>query len=73
MSWDWVEVTIALKEDYEETWRDRSDWYWLWRLVLEMRELTSALLGIHKDKPEWELMQISAICLNWLEKRESLR
>ena len=66
---DWTKAAIALKDDHSETWRDRSDWYWLWRLLLEFRELVSAMLGFHKDKPEWEMLQIAAICLNWLDKR----
>lgn len=69
--WNWVEATIALKKDHEETWREKSDLYWLWRLILEIRELVASLLGVHKDKPEWELMQIAAICMNWLEKRDT--
>ncbi len=68
--WDWVEATLALKEDHADRWRDRSSAYWFWRLLSEFVELFLALLGLHKDKPEWEMMQIATICLNWLEYRE---
>lgn len=71
--WDWGEAVTALAWDHEEYWRDKPDWFWFWKLLKEFRELASALLGIHKDSPEWELMQIAAICLNWLEKRETDR
>lgn len=65
-----IEAVIALKEKHRETWRDMPESYWLARLMQEVGELGSSLVGDHDDPPEWELMQISAICLNWLEMRD---
>ena len=30
-------------------------------------ELIFSLLKIHKHDPYWELMQIAAICINWMD------
>ena len=62
---------VELKEKYREYWRDRSQWYWAWRLCQEVAELIGTLLHIHHDSVDWELMQISAIGMNWLEMREA--
>src|SRR3990172_4776547 len=64
-----VQAVIDLKEKHCETWRDMPESYWLARLMQEVGELGSSLVGDHYDPVEWELMQISAICLNWLEMR----
>jgi len=66
---DIVKETINLKEQHKETWRDKPESYWLARLMQEVGELGSSLVGDHDDPAEWELMQIAAICLNWLEMR----
>lgn len=58
---------LNLKDKHRHTWRDKPAWYWYLGLFEEVVELALALMGIHKDKPEWELMQIAAICLNWLD------
>ena len=63
------ELVIKQKRKYKNFWRDKSEWYWLYRLLLEVRELISALLGVHKDPVRHELEQIAAICMNWLERR----
>lgn len=67
---DIVQETIKLKEQHRETWRSEPDSYWFARLVQEVGELGSSLVGDHDDPAEWELMQIAAICLNWLEARD---
>ena len=64
-----INAVIELKEKHRETWRDMPESYWLARLMQEVGELGSSLVGDHDDPAEWELMQISAICLNWLEMR----
>ena len=64
-------ATIRLQQKYKTYWRDKSDWYWLWRLFQEVCELFGSLIGLHKDPVKWELMQIAAICLNWMYKREN--
>jgi hypothetical protein len=63
---------IKLKRNHSQTWLTRSDWYWLIGLWEEVFELTFALLGLHHGPIEWELIQISAIAANWLEKRALL-
>jgi hypothetical protein len=61
---------LALKDKHRKTWRDKPESYWLARLVGEVGELAGALVGDHDDSPDWELQQIAAICLNWLEMRD---
>ena len=60
---------IELKHKHAETWRYKPDWFWLLSLVEEVIELSLALIGWHSGPVEWELLQISAICMNWIEKR----
>jgi hypothetical protein len=50
-------------------WQDKDDFYWLARLMQEVGELGSSLVGDHKDTPEHELLQIATISLNWLARR----
>lgn len=64
-----TEAVLALQEQHKETWRGMGEHYWLARLVQEVGELASALVGDHEDPADWELTQIAAICLNWLEMR----
>jgi len=63
-------VTLRLRNKYKDYWRDKSDWYWMWRLFQEFLELFGSMMGWHKDPLKWELMQISAICLNWKYKKQ---
>lgn len=62
--------TIELKELHKTTWRDKPEWFWFISLLEEFVELGLSLAGLHKHRPELELSQIAAICLNWLEMRE---
>jgi PHP family Zn ribbon phosphoesterase len=63
------EVTkLALK--HKLTWRKRSNFYWLMRMLQEIVELAMALAGRHHDPPERELQQIASIAVNWLDKLE---
>lgn len=66
----YMEQVLALKEKYRDYWRDDPESYWFARLVEEVGELGGSLVGNHTDSPGWELAQIAAICLNWLEMRE---
>lgn len=65
-----IQSVLELMEKHSTTWRDKPDSYWFARLVQEIGELGSSLVGDHPHPPEWELEQIAAIALNWLEKRE---
>ena len=60
---------LLLKRHHNTTWRGRSDLYWLFSLIEEMGELALALLGLHDGPVEWELQQIAAIAMNWMEKK----
>lgn len=62
---------IVLRRMYAHHWRNKSDWYWAFALCEEVIELLGALIGIHAGPVEWELKQIAAICINWLELRMS--
>ena len=62
-------VVVEMSKEKEKLWRDKDDAYWLCRLLQEMGELSSSLIGDHPDPPELELCQIASICLNWLDKR----
>lgn len=44
---------------------------WTGILLEEVFELLLALLGLHKDDPDWELAQIASIAMNWREARRS--
>lgn len=68
-----VEKVVLLKEKHGTTWRDKSEWYWAMGLLEEILELIGSLLRIHSGPTDWELMQISAICMNWLELRNERR
>lgn len=67
------ELVIRRKRHYKHYWRDAPDWYWLWRLLQELAELTGALLRIHSHSPRHELEQIASISMNWMEKRPQKR
>ena len=62
---------LWLKDLHRKTWRDKPEWRWLLGLLEEVVELTASLVGLHAGPPEWELTQIAAICLNWLEYRQA--
>lgn len=64
----WHLVSV-LQEEHRETWRDKPESYWYMRLGEEFGELGASLAGDHEHSPDWELQQIAAICLNWLEMR----
>jgi hypothetical protein len=56
-------------DEYAEYWRERSSWYWMWRLTQEVGEAVGVLLGVHNDDLDHELAQIASICVNWQRKR----
>jgi hypothetical protein len=62
-------TVIQFKRKHQQTWRDKPDWSWFAGLIGEVWELALSLIGLHKHPPEVELRQISAIAMNWLEKR----
>lgn len=65
-----LEQVIRLKNKHKDTWRDRSQWYWMYCLLEEVVELGLALIGLHEGPVEWKLLQIATICLNWIEYRK---
>lgn len=66
-----IEV-IELKNKHKLTWRNKPQWCWMLGLLEEVIELIGSLIGIHKGPTNWELTQISAICMNWIEYRKEL-
>jgi len=58
-----------LQTKHVNTWRDKAEWYWFARFSEEVGELGGALVGNHEGPVEWELSQIAAIALNWLDMR----
>ena len=66
-----LQNVIGLRDEHAQTWRNMPEDYWYSRLVQEVIELGLAMDGRHIDTPDWELTQIAAICLNWLEMRKS--
>ena len=66
---DAVEHILNLKHKHRNTWRDKSDWYWFRGLCEEVIELGLSLLRLHRGPTNWELAQISAIAMNWMEMR----
>lgn len=67
---DVISKIIELQVKHQETWRDRSESYWLARLMEEIGELAGALVGDHEHSPDWELQQVAAIVMNWLDYRK---
>jgi len=63
------QCVIALQNAHRQTWRDKSDWFWLWRFLKEVWELVGSLAGWHSHAASSELQQIAAIAINWMEKR----
>jgi len=61
---------IGLKRVHSQTWRDCGQLKWTVGLLEEVWELLLALVGLHRHSPDWELRQIAAIAMNWLEMRE---
>ncbi len=56
---------------YRGYWYEKSEWYWLKRLLEEVWELIGTMVGWHKHSTDLELSQISTITANWLEMREN--
>ena len=65
-----LEQVAQLKQKHKCTWRDKPQWYWMLGLLEEVVELGLTLIGLHEGPVEWELLQIAAICLNWIEYRQ---
>jgi len=61
---------LRLANEHKDTWQDKSEAFWLFGLLEEVFELIGALIGWHKDEPETELLQIAAICMNWIKRRQ---
>jgi NTP pyrophosphatase (non-canonical NTP hydrolase) len=61
----------AMQFHHRKHWRDKPEEYWMARLMQEVGELASALVGDHADSPDLELCEIASICLNWLDMRAS--
>lgn len=49
-----------------DQWADKEPWFWLFHLDDEVGELDDSLEGNHPHPFEWELVQIAALCINWL-------
>ena len=64
-------LALQMRHRYRSHWRDRSELFWLSRLMQEVGELSAALTDNHDDSPDHELLQIASICLNWLDKRSA--
>lgn len=60
---------LRYAERHSDQWHDRGDWYWMWRLFLEVCEAIGVLLGAHSDPLDHKLRQIGSICHNWLDRR----
>jgi hypothetical protein len=65
-----TDEVLELKQKHIATWRDKPEWFWMLSLLEEVAELGLSLIGLHAGPPDWELKQIVAICLNWLEMRQ---
>lgn len=70
-SGDAIQLISDKAKEHCETWRDQPEGYWLARLMQEVGEAASSLIGDHEHPLEWELIQIASICVNWLEMRKS--
>jgi len=70
MPLDVIKLVAGLKDTHRHTWRNQSEQRWLHGLLEETYELSGALIGKHAGPVEFELLQIAAICLNWIEMRD---
>ncbi len=61
-----VSRVIELANRHANTWTDKSLDFWYRGLAEEMYELSLAIDGQHEDPPEYELLQISAIAINFI-------
>jgi len=68
-----IDNVMQLTQKYANKWRDEPEVLWFVYLSAEVGELAEALIGKHEHSADWELAQIAAICLNWLEMRASAR
>ena len=67
-----LQAVLNCRDEHGVVWRGAPESRWLAGLVEEVGELAAALGDRHEHYPDWELIQISAICLNWLEYRMQL-
>lgn len=70
---DTTAAVLALMEQHKDTWKGAKDHWWWYCLWEEICELELALDGDGDDPPEWELMQIASICLNWLRNKKEMQ
>lgn len=63
-----IQDVVELADQHRDTWRERGDLKWYLGLLEEVLELGLCLLGLHEGPVDWELLQIAAIALNWLDK-----
>ena len=68
-----VDFVLGLKESHRKTWRKEPQRKWVFGLLEEVWELLLSLIGLHEGPPDWELAQIAAICMNWMEMREDVK
>ncbi len=61
-----AQAVLAVASYYRSNWQTCDNSYWLARLMQEVGELSSSLVGDHRDPPEHELLQVASIALNWL-------
>ena len=66
-------AVIELVKIHRYVRRHEAEDVWLAGLAEEFAELASALAGIHYDSPDWELLEIASIALNWLDYRRVRR
>ena len=50
----------------QDQWADQVPSFWMWQLDGEIDELFDSMEDRHSHPPEWELVQIAALCINWL-------
>lgn len=68
-----IQAVEDMAERYKHKWLDRTDSYWLQRILQEVGEAASVMAGDHDDSLEHELLQIASICVNFLRKLEAER
>ena len=59
---------VDVFELHSDTWKHAPDEFWLAGLMEEVSEVASTLVGKHEGPLVWELQQVAAICLNWLDR-----
>lgn len=62
--------TIKVQQKNRWRWQGKGNMYWFLQLIRAIFLLFGSLVGLRHEPVRWELMQIAAICLNWMNRQD---